>query len=291
MKVLAHGATDLGRKRTINEDNYKLCPKINLYLVADGMGGHIAGEIASRLAVDIVTEVVQYEMNKNPKSNVTESHPGQLLEKSIQLANSKILETANKRRELEGMGTTIVCVFVRGNTLHLASVGDSRIYRIRNGEGQLLTSDHSWVNMQVRLGNMTAEEARYHPMRNVITRALGTQRKVEVDVMAHLIRQGDTILLCTDGLSNFLQTDEIAQIVSQYGNDLETCTENLIQLANDLGGDDNITAVLIHFQTINTEEAEDQSIFDEDCDQDTEIIPKDKLQNRFYQNKFPRRPP
>ncbi|MBN1550294.1 Stp1/IreP family PP2C-type Ser/Thr phosphatase [bacterium] len=290
MKIIAHGATDLGRKRSVNEDNYRICPKLKLFLVADGMGGHIAGEIASRLAVDIVAEAIQHELAQTENNDYRDLHPGQLLEKTVQLANRKILETASKRRELEGMGTTIVAAIIRGRTLHIASVGDSRVYRIRDKEGQLLTFDHSWVNMQVRLGNMTVEEARYHPMRNVITRALGTQRQVEVDIMAHLIRQNDTILLCTDGLSNVVQIDEIAQIVTLSGDDIEKATEGLIQLANDRGGDDNITAVILKFQSVDSEEIDDYDL-DEETDQDTEIIPKDKLRDRLSQSRFPLWPP
>ena len=283
---MSHGITDLGRKRTVNEDNYKICPRINLYLVADGMGGHIAGEIASRLAVDIIAESVNREVNR--ESN--DFHPGQVLGETIQLANHKILETANKHRELEGMGTTIVAGIVRGRTLHIASVGDSRIYRVRNSEAELLTSDHSWVNMQVRLGNITAEEARYHPMRNVITRALGTQRNVEVDIMAHLIRYDDTMLFCSDGLSNLIQSEEIAEIVTENGSDLETSCSRLVQLANERGGDDNITVVLIQIQASDIEDMEYQEDF-EDNDQDTEIIPLNKLRSRLQGKQSFQRPP
>ncbi len=289
MKFLVYGATDLGQRRSINEDTYKFCPKLKLFLVADGMGGHIAGEIASRLAVDIITEYIQTEIDKVKIGEIEHLFPGRLLDRAIQTANSKILETANRRRELEGMGTTIVAVMVNGSTLHLASVGDSRIYRIRNGDGQLLTSDHSWVNMQVRLGNMTAEEARYHPMRNVITRALGTQRRVDVDIRAHRIREGDTVLLCTDGLSNFLEIDEIARMVTKYGTDIETCTEELIRLVNKLGGDDNITALLVHFLAFEQDDIVPST--EDEGDQDTEIIPKEQLQQRFNLKPFPQRPP
>ena len=284
MKATSNGVTDLGRKRSVNEDNYKICPRLNLYLVADGMGGHIAGEIASRLAVDIISEAIQKELyNSNG-----DFHPGRLLGTSIQLANKKILETANKHRELEGMGTTIVAGLVKDRTLHIASVGDSRIYRFRNNIGQLLTSDHSWVNMQVRLGNITAEEARYHPMRNVITRALGTQRDVEVDIMAHLIHAGDTILFCTDGLSNLIQTDELVEIISNHAEDLENCTKQLVDLANSRGGDDNITVVLLQFPASEFSSNDD---FEEDNDQDTEIIPVEEVKNRLKQKRLPNRPP
>ncbi len=288
MKITAHGATDLGLKRTVNEDNYKICPNLDLYIVADGMGGHIAGEVASRMAVDVIAEIVKKEVAGIESGNSELLHPGLILEKAIQLSNRKILETARKRSELEGMGTTVVAVTVKNKTLHIASVGDSRIYRIRNGEASLLTSDHSWVNMQVRLGYMTAEEAKTHPMRNVITRALGTQRDVEVDIMAHLIRPGDTILMCTDGLSNYLKEPEIARIIKENNSHLETSTKHLIELANNRGGDDNITVLLVHFQCSNDHDEEETEY---EKDQDTEVIPKEALKNRLYRKHFPKRPP
>lgn len=286
MRIRVHGATDIGRKRSINEDNYKICPKMNLFIVADGMGGHIAGEIASRLAVDIIAEAVQFEFESlRDNDRLADFHPGHLLDKAIQLANRKILETAQKRPELEGMGTTTVAALVHHNTLHIASVGDSRIYRVRDHEISQLTSDHSWVNMQVRLGNMTAEEARYHPMRNVITRALGTQLEVEIDIMAHLIRHNDVVLLCTDGLSNSIQMPEIAQQINERP-DLESATESLIQIANERGGDDNITAVLLQFDYEG-----DPAVRLEDDEQDTEIIPVQRIKSRLQQSRFPKRPP
>lgn len=290
MKIAAHGATDLGRKRTVNEDNYKICPKFKLYMVADGMGGHIAGEIASHLAVDIITEAVQQQLFSGNETDRDEIHPGRLLENSIQLANTRILETANKRRELEGMGTTIAAVIARGNTLHMANVGDSRIYRIRNDEIHLLTFDHSWVNMQVRLGNITEEEARYHPMKNVITRALGTQRMVEVDIMAHLMRDDDLVVLCTDGLSNYVQPEEIASNVLENPANLEKCTEKLIQIANSRGGEDNITVVILRFLEIESEDINEEVCCVDGQDQDTEIIPKQQIQDRFDNRRLPRHP-
>lgn len=286
MKVQVYGATDLGRKRSINEDNYKICPRLSLYLIADGMGGHIAGEIASRLAVDIVTEVIQQETDKIRAGEAIDAHPGQMLSKAIQIANKKILETAQKRAELEGMGTTLIACMHTDNTLHIASVGDSRIYRFRNDSGQLLTSDHSWVNMQVHLGNITPEEARYHPMRNVITRALGTQSDVEIDISSHLVKNQDLVLMCSDGLSNFFTIDELSEILSDNKRDMENITEKLIRLANERGGDDNITVILLNF-----DDASLVADLDDDNEQDTEIIPKSRIYHRLSQKRFPQRPP
>jgi len=297
MKVTAFGATDVGRKRKVNEDNLKICDEFDLYLVADGMGGHIAGDIASKLAVSIIAESVEYELKRCETDDSYYIHPGQILEKSIHLANRKILETTKLRTDLEGMGTTIVAAMIRKNTLHIASVGDSRIYRVRDGEGFLLTTDHSWVNMQIRLGNMTVEESRYHPMRNVITRALGTQKHVEVDVMAHLIRPDDAILLCSDGLTNLVMDPEIVTIVDEDKNGLENCAKHLIDLANARGGDDNITVVLLHFEGKAEPESFDsdtaiRSIELENDEQETEVIAKDAIRNRLRSStRFPKHAP
>jgi len=295
MKITAHGATDLGKKRKVNEDNFKICEPLDLYLVADGMGGHIAGDIASKLAVEIINESVKLEIDRCENDEAYYIHPGQILEKSIQLANRKILETTKRRTDLEGMGTTIVAALIKRKTLHIASVGDSRIYRIRDGEGFMLTSDHSWVNMQIRLGNMTIEESRYHPMRNVITRALGTQKQVEVDVMAHLIRGNDTFLMCSDGLTNLVVDSEIVRIISENGPDLEKSTKMLIDLANEHGGDDNITVVLVHFagqlEGDGTDTDISTSADTEDEDQDTEVISKSELRDHCAPTGFQNTPP
>ncbi len=291
MKLLAHGETDLGRKRAVNEDYFRLCISSKLFLVADGMGGHTAGDIASRMAVDIISKSVQQELERQRSHGRDSINPGQILEKSIHLANSKILEATQKRSELEGMGTTIVCALVRGQTLHIASVGDSRIYRIRDGQEELLTSDHSWVNMQIKLGNMTLEESRYHPMRNVITRALGTQKYVEVDIMSHLIQEGDIILLCTDGLNNLLLDKEIAEIINQHKSDLRMSAKKLIQVANDRGGDDNITVVLVSFAKQEPDQMFSMSDLSSTEEQETEIIPRRSFKDHFKIHRFPQHPP
>ncbi len=296
MKTTTFGATDIGRKRKVNEDNFKICEELDLYLVADGMGGHIAGDIASKLAVSIVAESVQHEIKRCEEDDSYYMHPGQILEKSIHLANHKILETTKLRTDLEGMGTTIVAAMIRKNTLHIASVGDSRIYRVRDGEGFLLTTDHSWVNMQIRLGNMTVEESRYHPMRNVITRALGTQKHVEVDVMAHLIRPGDTIMLCSDGLTNLVMDPELVFIISENKEDIEKGASQMIDLANERGGDDNITVLLLHFEGVLDRDSMDsdtaiRSLEKEEDEQETEVIAKDAIRKRLQSHRFPKHPP
>lgn len=245
MRIAAYGASDLGMRRPINEDSFRLCPGIQLYLVADGMGGHAAGDVASLMAVNEVAEYVEQAlMGEYSKDEETPDYED-VLRLAIQNANRKIIQATHNRKDLRGMGTTVVTVLIRGNRLFAASVGDSRIYLIRDNEVRMLTTDHSWVNMQVRLGNMTSEESKLHPMRNVITRALGTQREVEVDTFIDDLKDNDHIVMCTDGLSNMLGDEEIARITLRHDTDLKQTVEELIQRANNRGGDDNITAVVL----------------------------------------------
>ncbi|MCD4653370.1 Stp1/IreP family PP2C-type Ser/Thr phosphatase [bacterium] len=245
MRIAAYGASDLGMRRPINEDSFRLCPGIQLYLVADGMGGHAAGDVASLMAVNEVAEHIEQALLGEYSKNGDPPDYQNILRKAIESANQKIIQATHNRKDLRGMGTTVVTTLIRGNQLYAASVGDSRLYLIRNNQTRLLTTDHSWVNMQVRLGNMTIEESRLHPMRNVITRALGTQRQVEVDTFVYTIEDNDHLILCTDGLSNMLSEEETAVITVEHNYDLKQAVECLIQKANERGGDDNITAVVI----------------------------------------------
>lgn len=255
MRIAAFGASDLGMRRTINEDSFRLCPGIQLYLVADGMGGHAAGDVASLMAVNEVAEHVEHALLGEYSKDTDPPDYEDTLKEAIENANKKIIQATHNRKDLRGMGTTIVTALIRDNTLYAASVGDSRLYLIRDNDVRLLTTDHSWVNMQVRLGNMTSEESRVHPMRNVITRALGTQRQVEVDTLVYNLQDNDHLILCTDGLSNMLSDGEIMDITHEYETDLKLAVEDLIQKANSRGGDDNITAVAIRtYQDVNTSE-------------------------------------
>jgi protein phosphatase len=255
--ITTHSArTDLGRKRTLNEDSYVVAPEHGLFVVADGMGGHAAGEVASAMAVQTMG---QFFEATNTGEEITwpfeidENLPIQAnkLKTAIRLANRQIHRSAIEQHRLEGMGTTIVGVAVvpDQSLLCIGHVGDSRAYLIREGELWGLTTDHSWVNVQVMLGQITEEEARYHPMKNIITRALGTKEDVEVDISVRELYPGDYILLCSDGLSGMVDEKDILQSVLARKEDLEKTTEDLIRRANAHGGDDNITVVLLHFQT------------------------------------------
>ncbi len=229
--VHAAGATDSGRKRRRNEDAYVCEPP--LFAVADGMGGHHAGEIASRLAAAALRE-------DGGRGEGGEEHVAAL----IQEANRRVHERQADDPSLSGMGTTITAALVVGDTIAIGHVGDSRAYRIRAGELEQLTEDHSLVAELQRSGKLSPEEAASHPQRSVITRALGTDPDVDVDTFTVEARAGDVYLLCSDGLTSMVDDEEIRSIVEQHGDDLARATKELIRRANKGGGEDNITVVV-----------------------------------------------
>lgn len=230
--------TDIGRKREINQDYVFATDETignlpNLLVVADGMGGHRAGDFASRFTVEVLAEEVQ---------SSKETHPEQILGNAIQTANERLMEEAAKDSRLEGMGTTLVAATILDHVLYFANVGDSRLYLI-NKEIRQLSKDHSMVEEMVRLGGLTEEEAKHHPDKNIITRAMGVKDKVEPDFFEYRLKGGDTILMCSDGLTNMVDDDEIFQIVKS-ARDIVEAVETLIQRANENGGSDNIGIVL-----------------------------------------------
>ncbi len=236
--------TDVGRRRDSNEDNMtRLVPKDPkvlerkgaIFVVADGMGGHAAGEVASEIAVEAIRETY-YEAESDDVAEV--------LVQAIKQANQVIYDRATEQAGRAGMGTTCVTVVVRGSLAYIANVGDSRVYLIREGQIRQLTHDHSWVAEQVRAGMLTDEQARTHAHRNVITRALGTQPEVEADLFAEVLQDGDLLLLCSDGLSGPVPDEELNRIISSSSP--QEAVRGLIAQANEQGGPDNITAVLIH---------------------------------------------
>lgn len=253
MKVLHAGLSDVGRKREHNEDSYVIVTEDDLFVVADGMGGHAAGEVASRIAVNAIADFIastrrdaeitwpyEYDTNISVASN--------RLKTSIRIANQKIIDTIAQRRDLEGMGTTLVAVLLNDRTACVAHVGDSRSYHLRGDEISQLTGDHSWVNEQIKLGFLTKEDALRHPFRNVVTRALGSKEDVQVDLVEKPLEAGDTILLCSDGLNTMLDDETIKEVISRAGGNLDGAVKELVEKANEAGGEDNVTAVLIHVQ-------------------------------------------
>lgn len=231
--------TDVGRKREVNQDYvYASSGSVgklpNLFVVADGMGGHKAGDFASKYTVQVLRQELKNSQIDEPEEMITEA---------IKAANHKLIGTAHRDVKLEGMGTTLVVASVIGHTLYFANVGDSRLYLINQGIKQL-SKDHSLVEEMVRLGGINEEEAKHHPDKNIITRAIGAKEDVEVDFFEYRLRRGDIILMCTDGLSNMVEDEEIFNIV-QGSRDIVEAVEQLVERANDHGGRDNIGVILI----------------------------------------------
>lgn len=248
MRYVAAAKSDVGRKRQANEDRFCLAPEFGLYVVADGMGGHAAGEVASRLAVETIRESVGKHLGGTAAESVaaaSDSTGADVLLDSIRLANKAILDSAAGRREYAGMGTTVVAVLARGDRVALAHVGDSRIYRIRGGRILQMSRDHSFVQQQVDSGVISAAEAHQSQYRHMITRALGLHDTVEVDLVEQPARDGDILLLCSDGLSDLLDDEEILAAVEKHALELDRACQALVDRANSKGGDDNVTVLLI----------------------------------------------
>ncbi|MCI9270749.1 MAG: Stp1/IreP family PP2C-type Ser/Thr phosphatase [Dorea sp.] len=233
-----YAMTDVGRRREVNQDyvyatDQPVGPFPNLLVVADGMGGHKAGDFASKFTV----EVVKRELEASRKGK-----PETILKRIIQTANRELIEAASQDVKLEGMGTTLVAATVIGNTLHFANIGDSRLYLIDDNIRQL-SKDHSLVEEMVRLGGIKAEDARNHPDKNIITRAMGVKEDAEADFYEFHIKRGDVILMCTDGLSNMVEDEDMFGLV-KGSRDIVEAVQMLIDRANSNGGRDNIGVVL-----------------------------------------------
>ncbi len=253
MKISYKALTDVGRKRKGNEDSVLTNPEQNLFVVADGMGGHAAGEVASKLAVEAINEFVCLTSGDQEitwpfglEDNI--SYDGNRLKTAIRYANRKVLDATKDRKDCEGMATTVAAVLLDGDVANVAHVGDSRIYRYRNTELSQLTSDHSWVNEQIQSGVISADQARTHPLRNVVTRALGGKTDLQVDLTPSPMLPGDVLLLCSDGLTTMVPDEEIQSLIESAAGDMEKLASDLVEEANARGGEDNITVLLIHFQ-------------------------------------------
>jgi len=250
MQIKSYGQSDVGRVRSSNEDAWGVFQDLQFFVVADGMGGHAAGEIASRMAVDTMRDFVTSSVLSSEvtwPADVDRSLPVPIkrLVSAGKLANDKIYQASRANSKLNGMGTTMVAVLMDEDAAYVAHVGDSRAYLIRNGKIERLTQDHSLINDYITQGLLKPEEAGQHPLKHVITRALGSNLKVEVDVRAVPIRNGDIVLLCSDGLSNFVTDEEIQTVSLESPQDPRNTCQHLIDFANDKGGEDNITVVMI----------------------------------------------
>ncbi len=236
MKLFAK--TDVGRKREVNQDyvfvtDMPVGPFPNLLVVADGMGGHKAGDFASKYTVKVLRE----ELGKTELKK-----PEEILLEIVRIANHRLIQEAQTDVKLDGMGTTLVVATVIGNTLHFANVGDSRLYLI-NDKIRQLSKDHSLVEEMVRLGGIRAEEAKNHPDKNIITRAMGVKEDVEADIYEYRLNKGDLLLMCTDGLSNMVEDEDMFDIV-KGSRDIVEAVLKLIEKANSNGGRDNIGVVM-----------------------------------------------
>ena len=235
-----YSATDVGQKRKMNQDYvFASADPVgnlpNLFVVADGMGGHNAGDYASSHAVGIVVEEIREDADINPVK---------VIRHAIESANTEIITQAQKDEKLRGMGTTMVAATIVGHYAYVANVGDSRLY-VAGEQIQQITKDHSLVQEMVRMGELNAEEARNHPDKNIITRALGAERTVDVDFFDLKLEPGNVVLMCSDGLSNMVEDDRIGEIISDTDRDLQERGQALISEANRNGGKDNIAIVLI----------------------------------------------
>jgi len=241
--------TDVVMKRSHNEDYFALIEDEQLFIVAEGMGGHACGEVASKLSADVIGEFYKHSKDQDATWPYRYDHALSYVENrlvaAVKLANQRIHQKSQSEPNLRGMGTTFVCALVKGNHLYVAHVGDSRCYRVRAEGIKQLTRDHSLLeDYRDARPEMTEEEAKNFPHRNVITRALGMRDSVTVDIAKHEIQDGDRFILCSDGLSGMLEDAEISRIVAT-ANDLEECVDRLIDRSNENGGTDNITAMVI----------------------------------------------
>jgi protein phosphatase len=252
MRIFAAGRSDVGLQRDHNEDSWSCLQSFGLYLVADGMGGHQSGEVASSMANDAVKaffeaterEDATWPFPIDPNLSLAENR----LSASIKMANKQIFDRSLHDHALQGMGTTVVSLLVapERRLLYVAHVGDSRAYRVRDGRIVQLTRDHSLVNDYLMMMPDLPQEAMDVVPRNVITRALGMQDSVVVDLGAEKVKAGDKFVLCSDGLSGQVSDERILEVIDNAGDDLEAAGRHLIKLANDAGGDDNVTVVVVH---------------------------------------------
>jgi len=248
MNVTARGISDVGRKREHNEDSLLIDDDLGLYIVADGMGGHQGGGTASRLAVETIRDNLRQARASGTTLAV---HTGELeanplrevLRGAVEMACRSIFQAAQSDPDLQGMGTTVTAVAVDERSAFVAHVGDSRCYLIRGGDIFQVSEDHSLVNEQLKAGAITPEEARTSRFRNIITRSVGFEEQVAVDLLGLEVRGGDRMVVCCDGLSNLVEDDEILQVV--HGEPLDAVPKKLVDLANDRGGDDNITVIVL----------------------------------------------
>lgn len=249
--IEAFGRTDVGRRRKINEDSFLVSPEGNLYAVCDGMGGHNAGEVASRMAIETISafverSAVEKEITWPWGLDANLSFDANRLKTAIRLANARVFQAADNREDLTGMGTTVVAAIASGDRITIGSAGDSRCYLVREGEMKQLTRDDSWVSAAVGEGILNSDDVEHHPLRNVITKAVGARDTIDLELVEHDLQKGDLVLLCSDGLHGMVGDTEISRILREGETArLEDVSSLLVDAANEAGGRDNVTVVLL----------------------------------------------
>jgi serine/threonine protein phosphatase PrpC len=248
--IEAFGRTDVGRRRKINEDSFLVSPEMSLYAVCDGMGGHNAGEVASRMATETISafierSAVEKEITWPWGLDANLSFDANRVKTAIRLANARVFQAADNREELTGMGTTVVTALISGDVMTVGSAGDSRCYLVRGGELKQLTRDDSWVSAALGEGILNSDDVEHHPLRNVITKAVGARDAIDLDVLVHDLQPGDLVMLCSDGLHGMVSDQEIGRILQSSLDSLEEASARLIEAANEAGGRDNVTVVLL----------------------------------------------
>jgi len=245
MSIHAKGLSDVGLSRSHNEDSLFVDADRGLFLVADGMGGHGHGEVASKLAVEAIVDYLDEALT--PESGTEDDQRPSVavaLSAAVRSAHRRVVDAVEDDQSLLGMGTTVVGLMLRDGVATVAYVGDSRVYLLRDGRLHLVTDDHTWVNEQVKAGYLTLEQARTHPLKSVVTRAVGGDHEVEVDVVEVDVQADDLFLMCSDGLTAMLGDDEIRDRL-ENADDLDASCRKLVDAANEKGGVDNITVILM----------------------------------------------
>ena len=248
LEISARGLTDVGQRRDHNEDALLVDEALKLFVVADGMGGHAGGGTASRLAVETIQNALRAARDKAPEKfsgqhSIEDSPLPDILKAAVEEACSVIFNAAQSDPELNGMGTTVTAAAIDGRCAFVAHVGDSRCYLVRDRRIYQVSEDHSLVSEQLKAGAISADEARRSRFRNIITRSVGFEQDVQVDLLGLDLSAGDTLVICCDGLSNLVEDPEILQIVE--GSTLDEAPARLVTLANERGGDDNITVAVV----------------------------------------------
>lgn len=240
--------TDPGRVRRSNEDAVFVNPKLGLAILADGMGGHNAGEVASNMTITALGSELEHAFMKQPPCQAVANHvarPREVLRDVIARTNVAVHLAARSNQKYSGMGTTLVAVQFYDNKFVVAHVGDSRLYRMRDVFLTRLTRDHSLLQEQIDKGIISPEEARFAPGRNLVTRALGIDASVEIELNDYEVLPGDIYLLCSDGLNDMAEDREIAAVIKEFSANLQLCATQLIQMANEHGGRDNVSVILV----------------------------------------------